>query len=166
MDIMERSIGRAQKLLHSKGNIENYISFKIVPVNGGCCCFHCWPNTWDAINRDISSYGHLEDEGDVALGDGNEKFVLECHESGPEIIVQIAIASASLVTNITNLILNIIKYRQKERSVAQFKLTSRKYKNSKIIDETILEIEYPISSKSTNILSQKIKDILSTKSSK
>jgi len=166
MDSVEQSISRAQKLLHARGNIENYISLKIVPVNGGCCCFHCWPDTWDAINKDISRYGYLEDEGDVALGDGNEKFVLECHESGPEIIIQIAIASASLVTNITNLILNIIKNRQKERSGVQFKLTSRRYKNSKIINETILEIEYPISSKSVNILSQKIKDILSTKSNK
>ena len=159
MDNVELSIKRAQKLLKTPRNNENYISIKIKRINGFCCCFHCWPRTWEAI---ISHYGQLEDEGDIAIGVGDEKFVLECHESGPEIIIYlpIGIAGASLVINIINLILTIIKNMQQEKSGAQFKITKRVINKSKVIEENVVEVDFPISKENITLLNKKITDIL------
>jgi len=160
VDNAEQSIRRAQKLLETSSSIENYISIKIKPTNGTCCCFDCWPRRWDTINEQISHYGHLEDEGDVSIGDRDEKFVLQCHENGPEIIIPIGIAGASLVINIANLVVNIIKNRQKEKIGAQFKITKRVIIHNRIIEENVMEINFPISKENVTLLNCKIKEIL------
>jgi len=91
---MERSINRAVKLLGTPQEYDKYLSIKLYPPHG-CCCSHCWPETWRAVNSFISPYGHVCHEGDAVIGDGDDKFVLESHESGPEIIVYLALATAS-----------------------------------------------------------------------
>ena len=133
MDNVKDSIKRAQKLLGAPDKNHDYISIKIKPSDGRCCCFHCWPLTWHEINHQISRYGYLEDEGDIAIGSEDDIFVLECHESGPEIIlyIGIGIASAKLVKSMLDVMLTLIKNRQQERRGAQFKITKRVIKNTK-----------------------------------
>lgn len=161
MDDVKESINRARRKLKTLDNNENFISIKIKPDNGGCCCFHCWPMTWEEINNVISDYGHIEDEGDLEIGDKDDRFVLECHESGPEIVLlTIGIASTNLITSIINLILTIVKSRQREKMGAQFKITKRVIKNSKIIEENVMELDFPISKENVTLLNKKIKDIL------
>ncbi len=160
MDNVEQSIKRAQKVLRTTSNFEKYISIKIKPINGGCCCFHCWPETWNAINKEILRYGYLEDEGDVAIGNGDDKIVLECHESGPEIIIPIGIAGATLLVNIYNLIITIIKFRQQEKTDAKFKILKRVIKNKKVIEENVMEIDFPISKENIVLLNKQLNDIL------
>ena len=109
MDILESSLSRAIRLLNTPKNYENYISIKIKPVQGGCCCFHCWPKTWAGINKYIAPAGPMRDEGEVLIENDDGKFVLECHESGPEIIIYlgVAVASLNLAKSIVDLVIII-----------------------------------------------------------
>jgi hypothetical protein len=162
MDNVKISIDRAMNLLKTPNNYEKYISIKIKPKQElSCCCFHCWPYTWKAINSMISQYGIIEDEGDVLIGEGEDRFILECHESGPEIIVYvpIGIAALTLITNIINLIINIIKNRQKEKSSSRFIITKRIIRNSKIIEENIIEVDFPFNDDNIKLLNDKILNI-------
>ena len=130
MDNAQKSIERAQILLNTSDTIDNYVSIKIKPINGNCCCFHCWPSTWEEINKLISPYGPLEDEGDVLIKNENVVFVLECHESGPEIISIDTITNlANFLVTATGLIYTIISSRQKERPNTKFEVIKRKFKN-------------------------------------
>jgi hypothetical protein len=163
MDNVINSIQRAQKLIVTPRNIEEYISIKIKPIDDGfCCCFHCWPQTWMEINNQISPYGPLVDEGDVFIGRENDGFVLECHESGPEIIIYLGAtaAIASLVKSVIDIVLAIIKNRQKERIGAKFIISKRIIKNKKVIEENIMEVVFPLSKENITILNKKIKEIL------
>lgn len=162
VDNVITSIERAQKLLNKTDIVEKYVSIKLKPMTGGCCCFHCWPRTWSEINREISNYGILEDEGDILIGDDNERFVLECHESGPEIIVYLGVGVATLnfVTSIINIIYTIIKNRQHEKVGAKFIITKRNLKKSKVIEETIMQISYPLSKDDISLLNTKISEIM------
>ena len=165
MDNVGINIDRAQNLLKTPKDYEGYISIKIKPKQGFCCCFHCWPYTWEAINLSISQYGIIQDEGDVLIGEGEDKFVLECHESGPEIVLYlgIGIASLNLVASIINLINVIIKNRQNEKQGAQFVITKRIVRKSKIIEENVIEIDFPISTDNTKLLNEKLKNIINRK---
>jgi hypothetical protein len=159
---LNSSIKRAQRLLKTPDDDENYISIKIKPANVGCCCFHCWPLTWREVNNEISQYGQLEDEGDVLLGKKGGKFVLECHESGPEIIIYlgVGIASANLIKSVLDIVLTIIRNRQREKIGAQFKITQRKVKSAEVFEENVLEIDIPLTKENITMLNEKIKDIL------
>ncbi|NQE54449.1 hypothetical protein C5S29_12730 [ANME-1 cluster archaeon GoMg3.2] len=146
---LKKSLDRAIDLLGTPTDYENYISIKIKPVRGGCCCFHCWPKTWAILNEYISPCGPLEDEGDVLIDKNNEKFVLECHESGPEIIAYLGLGTASiaLVTSIINLIITLAKANQNEhhRNPAKLKITRRWQIKGQAEEEEIMEIDFPLS---------------------
>jgi hypothetical protein len=165
MDNIKKSIDRAIKSNLQSGLAEDYVSFKIKPLDGRCCCFHCWPNTWNTINELIKPYGPLEDEGDVLIGDNKNVFVLECHESGPEIIVYlgVGIATLNLIKSIIDIIVALIKNRQNERPGSRFKITKRSIKGKNITEEEIIEIDFPMNKENINILNDKIKKVLQSK---
>ena len=93
---MQRSIDRATALLKAPKEYEKYISIKLSPLNIGCCCSGCLHETWRIINEFIAPCGPVQHEGDALIEKDGNKFVLEQHESGPEIIVFLALATASL----------------------------------------------------------------------
>ena len=161
MDNVINSMERARKLLKTKDTTDKYVSIKLKPMTGGCCCFHCWPLTWNEINREVTNFGILKDEGDILIGHDDERFVLECHESGPE-IVYLAVGSATLnfVTSIINIIYTIVKNRQHEKDGAKFIITKRILKKSKVIEETIMQINYPISKDDISFLNARIHEIM------
>ncbi len=159
MDNLEASIRRARALLSNPGTSENYVSLKIKPTNAGCCCFHCWPQTWREVNSAISRYGRLEDEGDVLIRDEDTELVLECHESGPELVtyLPIGISGSILLVNIISL---IVKSRQRESMGARFNITRRVIRKTEIIEEEVMEVDCPMSKENVRLLNQKLRDIL------
>jgi len=116
MASVTESIERAERLLGSSDPNGDYIVVKVSPKSG-CCCFHCWPTAWREVNSHIAPFGPIEDKGDARVGD-EPRLVLECHESGPEIVVPFLAAvtvSLSLVTAVVNLLQAILKSMEKER---------------------------------------------------
>lgn len=164
MDNLESSLDRAIHLLKTPANHEDYISIKIKPIQGGCCCFHCWPRTWSIINIYITPCGPLRDEGDVLIENDDEKFVLECHESGPEIIVylSIGVVSLTLVKSVVELITTILKTLQTEPKMAsgRIKISKRCLIKGQVEIEDLLEIELPLSDEVVKTMNEKIKMIL------
>ncbi len=164
MDILESSLNRAIHLLKTPENYEDYISIKIKPVSGGCCCFHCWPKTWSRINTYIAPNGPLRDEGDVLIERNNEKFVLECHENGPEIILYlgVGVATLTLVKSIVELITTMLKILQNEPKTAsgRIKITKRRLIKGHVETEDLLEIELPLSDDGEIKINEKIERIL------
>jgi len=102
----QRSIARAAVLLGKIADAKDFTILKLLPDPRGCCCFHCWPHTWAAINDFIAPDGPIPDEGDVPIHVGESEYVLECHESGPEIVVYLGMATASiaLIKSVVDLI--------------------------------------------------------------
>lgn len=144
---LRNSIDRAINLMHTPSKYEKYISIKISPIPRQCCCFRCWPNTWAQINKYISPRGPIEDEGDILIGKNNNMFVLECHESGPEIIIFLGLNLASniIAKYITDLIGAFIKFlggkHRQERAPTKLRFTKRRQIKGVIEEEEILEVD-------------------------
>jgi len=158
---MKNSFDRAIALLGTSSDYKNYESIKIKPVNGGCCCFHCWPRTWDTVNEYISPFGPLKDEGDVLIGNKDKKFVLECHESGPEIVYYVGLGTASilLIKSIVELIVALLKALEKDKGKknGSLKIIRHRIIKGEIDEEQIMEINLPLSKDTI----QKLNDNLS-----
>jgi len=118
------SVDRAIKLLNTPRNYANYISFKIKPVPSEDCDIHHWPRIWDVINKYIYPDGPIENEGDALITRDDAQFVLECHETGPEIVIYLgAIAiTARLIKSIADLIAVIVNARVEESHVFKYRL--------------------------------------------
>ena len=159
---MEKSIDRAISLLGTPSGYEKYESIKIQPVKGGCCCFHCWPGTWKAFNEHILPFGPLEDEGDVLIKKGDEKFVLECHESGPEIVYYIGLGTASilLIKSVIELIVALLKYLEKDKAktLGSLKIIRRRIIKGKANEEQVIEINLPLSELTIKKLNDEFQD--------
>lgn len=157
---LERSIDRAISLMKTPADYEKYISIKIQPVIGGCCCSHCWPATWNAINRYIYPCGPIEHEGDILIGKDDEQFVLESHESGPEIVVYIGAVSVSLVLikSIIDLVTTLLKARQDDfrGNSANFRILKRRQIKGQIEEEEVMEVKLPLSKNTIKKLNDNI----------
>ncbi len=142
----KKSVDRAIALMGTPSDYAAYIAIKIKPSQGGCCCFHCWPKTWAAINKHIADFGPIEDEGDALIGRNDDKFTLECHESGPEIILYTAI-SGLIVESIVGLVSIFLKNLQNEdhKRPSSLKIVKRRQIKGKIKEVEIMEIDFPLS---------------------
>jgi hypothetical protein len=141
----------------------NYIQLKIHPLEGGfCCCFHCWPNTWRAVNEAIIPFGPIVDEGDAVVGVDGDKYILECHESGPEIIVDLTlvITSANLAKSILDMITTIIKKRQNERPGARFLVSHKIVLEGQATREDKVEIDFPLTEENVELINRRINELL------
>lgn len=144
---LKASIDRAIALLGTEPNYEAYTCLKITPEGGGCCCFHCWPHTWGTVNREIQPFGPLKDEGDVLIETGDGKFVLECHESGPEIVVIMTTATVGflLIKSIIELVTTILKSKSKDirRKTNKLIITKRTFTGPHYREDRIIEVDLP-----------------------
>ena len=153
------SIKRAIALMGHTANADDYIILKIMPVGGGCCCTHCWPETWRAVNRYIAPAGPIGHEGNVLLGHDDAEFVLEGHESGPEIIVYLGVATASLLAVkaglelITTILKNIMQDRKHQ---SRMRIVKRFTTNGEFKEEVILELDLPLSDKMAKELESQV----------
>lgn len=153
------SIKRAIAMMGTPPNVDDYIILKIMPDGGGCCCTHCWPETWSAVNRYIAPAGPIGHEGNVLLGQGDAKFVLEGHESGPEIIVYLGVATGSLlavkaVLELITAILKNISHDRKHQS--RIKIVKRLSVKGEFKQEIVLEVDLPMSDKMAKELESQI----------
>jgi hypothetical protein len=160
---MERSIERAAKLLGTPQECDKYLSIKLSPPSG-CCCSHCWPETWSIVNDFILPFGPVGHEGDAVVGKGKDKYVIESHESGPEIIVYFALATASitLVKSVVDLIDTFIKGLSKEhrKQPPRIKISKRQLIKGNIEEETIMEIDIPMSKELHKQIEGRIKELI------
>jgi hypothetical protein len=158
------SIQRAAALLSCSGDQENYVIIKLEPEPRSCCCFHCWPMTWSTINKQIAPSGPIEDEADVLIKCDDYEFVLECHESGPEIVVYLTLATASvvLIKSVVDLITAFVNSLQKEhhKPLAKIKLVRRHVIDASVEGEVLLELDLPLSEDVTNALNSKVRTAL------
>jgi hypothetical protein len=158
-DKLKKSIDRAIVLLNTPKEYENYTSIKLSPPSG-CCCSHCWPETWQKVNQTIAPCGPVEHEGDALIKKNGNAFVLESHESGPEIIVYLTLVSASaiLAKSVIDLITTIIKALSSEhrKQPPRIKISKRQIIKGNIEEETLIEIDIPISKGIEKQLEEKI----------
>ena len=163
---MQKSIDRAIALLKTPKEYEKYISIKLSPLNIGCCCSDCLRETWQITNQFIAPCGPIEHEGDVLIEKDGNKFVLEQHESGPEIIVYFALVTASLTLakSVIDLISTIIKGLSNEprKQPSRIKISKRQIIKREIEEENLIEIDMPISKNIEKQLEEKIKQALNT----
>jgi hypothetical protein len=160
---LKSSIDRAISLLGSEQDYGKYVCLKIAPETGGCCCFHCWPNTWQEVNQAIRPFGPIKDEGDVLIDTEDGRFVLECHESGPEIVVYLGAATAGvlLIKSIVELITTILKSNSEEqrRRLGKLVITKRTFIGFRLQEERIIEIDLPPNSHQTEIITAELRNI-------
>ncbi|MDO8663028.1 MAG: hypothetical protein Q7K98_07420 [Candidatus Omnitrophota bacterium] len=146
---LKNSIDRAITLIHTPADYEEYVVIKVNPVGESCCCFHHWPQTWKIVNEYIHPCGPLQDEGDVLINTNKGEFVLECHESGPEIVIYLAKATVDLIKSIVDLIITLLKARELEKNnrsgLLKYKITRNYQIKDKSIEEEVIELELPLS---------------------
>lgn len=154
-------------MIGTPADYDNYISIKVEPDPKRCCCFHCWPETWAFVNKFIYPYGPLKDEGDVLININNEKFVLECHESGPEVVAYLGLGTASilLTKSIIELIVAMLKSLEKEKHKrpSTIKIIKRRQMKGKVKEENIISIDLPLRKDVIKKLNDSIKESLKEK---
>jgi len=158
---LQENIERAITLLKTPKRYEQYISIKLSPLNIDCCCSGCLHETWRMINEFIVPCRPVKHEGDVLIEKDGNKFVLEQHESGPEIIVFLALVTASLTLakSVVDLISVIIKGLSTEHKKRQsrIKISKRQLIKGKAQEENLIELDIPISKDVQKQLEEKIK---------
>lgn len=156
------SVKRAAALLKCPASADRFVILKLLPEPSGCCCFHCWPSTWAEINRYISPQGPVPDEGDALLRTKGGEYVLECHESGPEIVVSLVKASLAVAKPVVDLLTRFLKALQKERhkSLSSVKLSHCRITNARVKDEILMEISFPLSDETVKAFNGKIQEVL------
>ena len=148
MNSQVESIRRASVVLGTPLVPEGYVILKVMPVEGGCCCLHCWPETWRAVNRSISPAGPVPHEGDVLVEHDTARYVLEGHESGPEVVVYLGavVALLGLAKGVAELVTTILKAASEERRhSARMRIVRRVAVKGELEEEVILEVDLPLS---------------------
>ena len=160
---IENSVKRAKTLLNTPLDYNKYLLIKLTLEPFSCHALHHWPNTWKQINKYIYPSQPIADEGDALIERDENKFVLESHESGPEIIVYIGLANklAELFKSIIDLAITIIKGFSDERrkQITHIKIIKRRVIEG-TIEENVMEIEIPLSKKAEKSLEEKIYKLL------
>jgi hypothetical protein len=143
------SIDRATKLLNTPPCYSDYILIKITPERSGCCCLNHWSNTWQTVDEYIYPDGPVRggqtrNEGDVLIHKGGTSFVLECHETGPEIVIYLGVIviTAEFIKSVADLIAVILNARiRDERDIScLFKLKTFG-NDGNIIQEEVIDLK-------------------------
>jgi len=163
-DKLKKSIDRAIVLLKTPKEYESYISIKISPLDIGCCCSGCLPETWQIINQFIAPYGPVKHEGDALIKKDKNEFVFESHESGLEIVVFIDLIkkSADCLKSIIELIMVSIKAlsQEKRKRTTRIKISRSQIIEGLVTEEILIEIDLPFTE---NIEKQLLENLLDKK---
>jgi hypothetical protein len=151
------SVDRAIKLLRTPSCYSDYISIKIKPNHSECCCLNHWSTTWQIIDKYIYPDGPIQsgstrNEGDALIHKNDAQFVLECHESGPEIVIYLGavVITAGLVKSVVDLIIVILNARLEDSHVLKYRLKT--FGNGGIIQEEEFELKMPFAAYNTHQL--------------
>ncbi len=158
-----RSVDRAAVLLNTPNDYENYLSFKI-KGESGCYCSGCCSRAWDIINEYIYPCGPIGHEGDALINTNGMNYVLEQHESGPEIVIYLGLATASIsfITAVIGLATVLVQALQDKSKNGFIKIINR-YQINGTVTEEILEIEAPVSEDTIKKLGDVIKTSIETR---
>ena len=161
---LQTSMDRAIALLDGPKEYENYLSIKLAPLDIGCCCSGCLPQTWQIINQYIAPCGPVTHEGDALIKNGKNEFVFESHESGLEFIVlrYLIEKSADYLKPIIELIIVSIKAlsQEKRKQLARIKISNRQIIRGVVDEENLIEIDLPLSKDIQKQLEEKIKQAI------
>jgi hypothetical protein len=155
-----RSFDRAIKLLGGNHKASDVISIKL--KSDSCWCFKHKPVLWEEINKFLGSQGPIQNEGDLLLKIDGESYVLQCHETGPEICMLVT-ASLSLVTAVITLIVTMVNLFKAECKHSDLKVIKRKIVKNEIFEEVIVELHVDDRLKDSSqkdILKQSLKKVL------
>ena len=152
----EKCLTDAEKLLDSR-DLQDVISLKIEPEpKRMCCCSDCWPLVWQDINDFIQPQGPVDHEGRAVVEIEGEKYVLEQHESGPEILL-IVTASINVIAAVINLIVAVCNSLRRERKCPKkIKIVKRRLLHKRVVEEVIVELSLDDS----ELTQEKIKKII------
>jgi hypothetical protein len=100
----------------------------------------------------------MKDEGDLLVVLDGRRFVLECHESGPEILLYLGLATAALklAKPIVDLLTTFVKGLQEERKGPRLKLTRRRVVRGTVEEELLVEIDLPVSRETTKMIEAEV----------
>jgi hypothetical protein len=100
----------------------------------------------------------MKDEGDLLVIADGRRFVLECHESGPEILLYLGLATAALnlAKPIVDLLTTFVKSLQEERKGPRLKLTRRRVVRGTVEEELLVEIDLPVSRETTKMIEAQV----------
>jgi len=162
---LDNSIHRAKIVLQRSDDAEEYVHVKIETPGSECWCLkHHAPRTWEAVNSYIAPCGPVRDHGDVLVDRNGERVVLEHHESGPEIVVCLALCTAlvTLVKSVLDLVTVIVKARSDERRIPSVKvtITRRSGADSAPSREVAVEVEAPMSKKGVSDLKKALEAMM------
>jgi hypothetical protein len=150
-----KSLNNAKTLLDAS-NVHDVVSLRVESDPRVCCCSDCWPAVWDEVNALIHPQGPVEHEGLALVRIGNEKIIVEQHESGPEVVLLIT-ASVNLIAALINLIVVIFHSLREERKPgASIKIIKRRLVRKQISEELLLELHL----NDTKISQNKAKDMI------
>lgn len=140
------SFYRAIKLLGTGTQTDNLICIKLKSDPNSCWCFKHEHNRlfWEEVNNYLGNQGPIENEGDLLLTVEDEVYILQCHESGPEILAFMQ-ASTALIDAITNFIKVMVESLKKEHERSHLKIMKKKIDGNKVLEEVVLDLK--ISSK-------------------
>lgn len=160
------SVDRAIKLLKTPPCYSDYISIKISPDHSECCCLNHWSTSWQIVDQYIYPDGPIRsgsnrNEGDALIRQKDALFVLECHETGPEIVIYLgAIAiTAVLIKSVADLIVVIVNARLVDSHVFKYRLKT--FGNGGvIIKEEEIEFKLPSAAYNTHQLADYVQNAI------
>ncbi len=161
MNFFAHSVERAAKYLGPIADSDAYVILKLSPVPFTCCHFRHWPETWRAVNTWLGPQGPIAEEGDVLIEKGDARYVLEGHESGPEIVLVLglAAASAALAKSVVELITTIAKSMARDEGGAsrRLRITRRRVLRGREEQEVVTELDLPISDDTAKALDKEVR---------
>ena len=103
----------------------------------------------------------MMNEGNVLIKGDDFEFVLECHESGPEIVVYLT-ASILLIKSVVDLLIAFVKALQKahHEAPARLKITSRQIIGKDVKAEFLYELDLPLSEDIADALKARVQKAL------
>ena len=152
----------AAKLLGEGHKTSDIISIKLKLDSCSCWCFNHKPEFWRSVNEYLGTQGPIQYGGELLLSVEDEVYVLQCHGTGPEIII-LATVSIPLVTAIVILVNTMVTLLKKEHRSNNLKVIKRKIVKNEMLEETIVELKVDDRMKESSLkdlLKQSIKKAL------
>lgn len=160
---LKKSIDRAIVLLKTPPDYEKYISIKLSLLSENCwSCY--WGKTWGETKRAIGQLDTINHKDDVLIKKDGNIFVLEQQESGPEILVYLKSAidfTKSVIDFITTIIKGLSKEPKKQPS--RIKISKRQIIQGVVNEESLIEIDLPLSKDIEKQLQEKLKNLFNKK---
>ena len=160
MDInLKETLDKVIDLLGTPNDYEKYICLRFEPIPKETFQFH-YTNNIMSVFDDVQIHSPKSIYKGVLISVNNEKIYFDKHESGPEIIFYSVVAGL-IIDGLIKLINNFIKKVQNEhKHITKFKIIKKYQIGEEEKAEEIVEIDLPLTDKSSNELKKKIEQAI------